>query len=172
MRIELQPLLEFNLLELVVIFASSLGSSGMGEVAHWIRSRSHQPWSQWKQLTLHPALCIGNALTCYSSMSEDVQRRLPVHHKYKLLLCRLHRYSACQVQRQSEYDLVWDGHLAALVPWRVLWRDPGVGRSGWKVEKKSQWQTSPQTGCFIHQTLTEVLYLCEKSFIYCRYRDS
>lgn len=24
------------------------------------------------------------------------------------------------------------------------------------VEEKSQWQISPQTGCFIHQTLTEV----------------
>lgn len=61
----------------VVMFMSALWSSGMGKFAHWIRSRSHQPWSQWKQLTLHPALCFGNALT-YRLQQHERRRTTPV----------------------------------------------------------------------------------------------
>lgn len=77
----------------VEMFTSPLRLGGVGEFAHWIRSRSRLPWSQREQLTLHRADCSGKALTyrCSSALTLQVVETaawaetcttwLPVHHK-------------------------------------------------------------------------------------------
>lgn len=112
-----------------VMLTSPLWSGGLGEFAHWIRSRSHLPWSQWEQLALHTAHCCGNALTYRFSSALPLQGAETASMSGDMYNAGYQSITKNRL-RLSEYDLASDGHPAALVPRRILWSDPGEGHSG------------------------------------------